>query len=146
LIEAVRILTTTGQKVNQLLSGQTYRCAYQIHFTRDATNVRCAMLIKTSAGMDLGGAMSAPVPAGGIPNISQGSTADMEFEFNCTLNPGIYHLSVAVFGSMAGMEYALHGITGAEVFRVVADAKHLAIGNVDFGCRAAVKVVDPEAQ
>ena len=146
LIEAVRIVALSGERVNQLLSGRTYRCAYRVCFTNTAVDVRFAMLIKTSAGMDLGGAMSAPASVGDGASVSQGSIANVEFEFNCMLNPGVYHLSVAVFGSVAGLEYALHGITGAEVFRVVAEAGHLAMANVDFGCRAAVQFVDTEAQ
>lgn len=146
LIESVQILATSGQRVNQLRSGRTYRCVYKVRFTRDATNVRYAMLIKTPAGMDLGGAMSAPAPADGIPNIQQGSTANVEFEFKCILNPGTYFLNVAIFGSVANVEFALHGIIDAEVFRVVAEPKRLAIAIVDFGCQAMIRQIDSVGQ
>ena len=146
LIEAVRILTATGQRVNQLLSGQTYRCTYQIYFTRDAANVRCAMLIKTSASVDLGGAVSAPTSADGIPSIPSGSTIEVEFEFKCMLNPGTYFLNVAIFGSVANIEYALHGIIDAEEFRVVAEPNRLTIAIVDFDCQAMIRMMDSVGQ
>jgi lipopolysaccharide transport system ATP-binding protein len=142
LIETVRILTKTGRHVNQLLSGQTYRCVFQVHFERDAANVRFAILIKTSGLMDLGGAFSAPTPTDGMPIIPAGTTSEVEFEFNCMLNPGTYFLSVSVSGSLAGVEYALHGITSAEAFRVVADPKHLGISHVNFGCHASIRMCD----
>ena len=146
LIEAVHILSTTGQRVNQLLSGQTYRCAYRIYFTEEAANVRCAILINTSDLLRLGGAFSAPTPTDGVPIIHSGSTVEVEFGFNCMLNPGLYSLNVSVFGSLGGVEFTLHGITGAEVFRVVADPMHLGIASVDFGCQANMRIVDSTRQ
>lgn len=144
LIESIQILTLAGERVNQLFSGNTYRCTYRVHFIKNSSNVRFAMLIKTSTSMDLGGAMSAPTPSDGIPNVAQGMTAKADFEFDCMLNPGMYHISVAVFGCMAGMEYALHGITCAEAFRVIADTKSLAIASVDFNCRPVVHIFEQE--
>lgn len=142
LIEAVRIFAMSGERVNQLLSGQMYRCVYRVRFTSDAVNVRCAMLIKTAASVDLGGAFSAPASEDGIRNFKKNSTAEVEFEFKCLLNPGTYLLNVAIFGSAAKVEYALHGIVDAEIFRVVAGPNHLAIAIVDFGCQAMVKMID----
>jgi lipopolysaccharide transport system ATP-binding protein len=146
LIKHVQILTTNGQRVNHLFSGRTYRCSYQIHFMRQSANVRCAILIKTSALLDLGGAYSAPTPTDGVSVIPGGANVDATFDFKCMLNPGVYFVSVSVFGSLAGVEYALHGITGAEVFRVVADRKHCGISNVDFDCQASMTIVGSKRQ
>jgi lipopolysaccharide transport system ATP-binding protein len=142
LIESVRILKMSGERVNQLLSGQTYRCAFRARFTSGAVNIRFAMLIKTSSNVDLGGAVSAPTPADGIPNIQPGSTVEVEFEFKCVLNPGAYFLNVSIFGCVASVEYALHGIIDAEAFRVVAGPNRLAIAIVDFDCQAKVRMID----
>jgi len=142
VIEEVKILTVSGERVNQLLSGRKYRCVYKVHFTSDAANIRCAILFKTSGQLDLGGAFSAPTSKDGVPVVCSGSTLDVTFEFNCTLNPGIYFLSVSVFGSLAGIEYALHGITCAEIFRVAASPKHLGIASIDFGCQASIRAAD----
>jgi lipopolysaccharide transport system ATP-binding protein len=104
------------------------------------------MLIKTTTGEDLGGAMSAPTPATGIQTIPKNATANVEFEFHCRLNPGKYHLNIAAFGSVSGVEFALHGIKSAEVFRVVATPDHLAIANIDFGCKPSIQLIESIAQ
>lgn len=139
LIDAVHILCASGQRVNHLLPGHRYRCVFQIRFTKDASNVRFAFLIKTAGLMDLGGAYSAPGPVEGISNVCAGTSVEVEFEFNCVLNPGTYFMSVSLFGSLAGIEFALHGIANAEVFRVVDDASHSGISSVDFGSRASIR-------
>ena len=145
-IDSVRILTASGLHVNQLRSGQKYRCAFRVHFTQDAVNIRFAMLIRTQTGMDLGGAMSAPAPAEGIKNISVGEDVDVEFEFECALNPGTYFLNVAVFESLARVEYSLHGLIDAAIFRVVGEGIGPAIAHVDFGCRATIQTAGATVQ
>lgn len=142
LIDAVQILCASGQRVNHLRSGHRYRCVFQIRFTKDAANVRFAFLIKTAGLQDLGGAYSVPAPVDGIPNVCAGTSVEAEFEFNCVLNPGTYFLSVSLFGSLAGIEFALHGIANAEIFRVVDDAFHSGISSVDFGSRASIRWID----
>lgn len=139
LIESVRILCASGQRVNQLKSGERYRCVFQIRFTKDAFNVRFAFLIKTAGLQDLGGAYSSPTPVEGIPSACAGTSLEVEFEFNCVLNPGTYFLSVSLFGSLADIEFALHGIANAEVFRVIGDTSHSGISSVDFGSRASIR-------
>ncbi|MEJ1365046.1 MAG: ABC transporter ATP-binding protein [Candidatus Sedimenticola sp. (ex Thyasira tokunagai)] len=141
LIESVRIVDATGQRIDQLRTGVTYRCIYRVNFTQDASHVRCAILIKTPEGVDLGGGMSAPTMENGIPSVSQGSAVDVEFEFSCILNPGNYLLSVAVFGSEAGVEYALHGIRGALTFRVTRNSNCSTLGAVDLSCRSTVRML-----
>lgn len=142
LIDAVRILCMSGQRVNQLRSGHRYRSVFQIQFTKDAANVRFAFLIKTAGLVDLGGAYSAPSPVDGISNVCAGTAVEVEFEFNCVLNPGTYFLSVSLFGSLAGIEFALHGIANAEAFRVVDNAAHSGISSVDFESRARIRTLD----
>lgn len=140
LIESVRIVDLTGQRVDHLHTGTRYRCCYHVNFTRDASHVRCAILIKTPEDVDIGGAMSAPTMENGIPGVSQGSAADVEFEFNCILNPGTYLLSAAVFGSETGVEYALHGIRGALTFMVTSNSNCNTLGVVDLSCRSKVQM------
>ncbi len=142
LIDSVQIFAISGERVNQLLSGRTYRCAFRVLFTSDAASVRCAMLIKTAGGVDLGGAYSAPTPAESIPVVRSNSVIEMEFDFKCMLNSGIYFLNVASFGSVGGMEFALHGIINAEIFRVVAAPACSTLAIVDFDCQATLRVLD----
>lgn len=140
LIENVHLLDASGKDASLLHSGQSYRCRFHVRFTLDARLVRCAMLIKTHDGMRLGGAMTAPAADAGIPIVAKGDTAMAEFDFNCMLNPGIYLISVAAYGSEAGVEYALHGLQNALRFRVETEAGRSAIGAVDFSCRPAIRL------
>ncbi len=141
LIESVRIVDAKGQRVAQLSTGMTYRCVFRVKFTQDASNVRCAMLIKMPEGIDLGGWMSAPTVNSSIPSVSRGSVADVEFTFNCVLNPGTYLVSVAAFSSEAGIEYALHGIRGALTFGVAENSNGNTLGAVDLSCQSSVRML-----
>lgn len=143
VIDAVRILTVSGQRINQLLSRHSYRCVFRTQFKKVAANVRFAVLIKTTALLDLGGAYSAPTPQEGVPIVEAGSSVEVDVEFDCVLNPGTYFLSVSAFGSLAGIEFALHGISCAEVFRVIADSEHSGISNVNFGCHTKIRLLEP---
>lgn len=139
LIDAVRILSASGKRINMLQSGRPYRCVFLVQFTQNASNVRFAFLIKTAGLLDLGGAYSVPAPSEGLPLVRAQTSIEVEFEFNCVLNPGTYFLNVCAFGSLAGIEFALHGIENAEVFRVIANTDHGEICSVDFGCRANIR-------
>lgn len=142
LIESVKLVDAIRQPVGQLRHGLTYRFCFRVHFTQVATNVRYAVLIKTLGDIRLGGAMSAPSNDAGMTCISQGSVTDVEFTFACMLNPDTYLLNVAAFGSLAGVEYALHGIEGALTFQVVSDSDISTIGHVDLGFSATVRLTD----
>lgn len=139
-IENVRLFDGAGQCVSLLRSGETYRCLFDVRFILDARHVRCAMLLKTQDGIRLGGAWTAPSIETGILNVSKGTTAVAEIAFNCMLNPGSYLLSVAAFGSEAGVEYALHGLQNALRFHVEAGKDVSTIGAVDFGCSSAIRL------
>lgn len=136
VIESVRLTDEAGEPAGRLLCGRRYRCAFSVRFTRDASNVRYALLIRTRDA-ELGGSYSAPTRSEGIHRIASGTLAGAEFEFECTLNPGRYYLNVAVFGSEAEVEYALHGIQNALAFQVQDVSGHATIGpvNFDYHCR-----------
>ncbi len=140
-IESVTLLDEAGQPAGRLCAGRRYRCAYRVRFTRAASYVRYAMLIK-SQECDLGGAYSAPSREQGVARVPQGAVLAVEFEFLCALNSGSYALNVAVFASEGEIEYALHGIQSALRFQVRADEETPATGPVDFNCRCAVQQPD----
>lgn len=146
LIDSVRIVDEAGRSVGYLQRGRTYRCVFRVSFLQDAANVRCAVLLKSLDDFRLGGAMSVPTIDQGIVRVSQGSIADVAFEFVCILNPGIYFANVAVFASEASVEYALHGIDSALTFQVSPEQNYTAIGAVDFGFQATVQVTDEAAE
>lgn len=119
LIETPRITTEADEPVNCLVRGQTYRFRYGVRFTRGATQVRFAMLIKTMTGMAVSGAKSAPSLGESLSFIEAGAYLEAEFEFVCRLNPGTYFLNAGVLGTDGGEEFFLHRLVDACAFRVL---------------------------
>ncbi|MES2819531.1 MAG: ABC transporter ATP-binding protein [Pseudomonadota bacterium] len=123
-----------GQKVNCLKTGDTYCYRYRVHFQRDARNVRFGMLLKTTTGVELGGATSAKQIANGIAAIAAGSVLCVEYRFTCRLNEGVYFLNAGVSGDCGEGFQHLHRVLDALCFRVNPDDAGFGLGNVDFSC------------
>lgn len=145
-IEAPAVRTQAGAQVNNLVRGGTYRYTYTVRFAENARNVRFGMLIKTVAGVELGGAVSAASGTDGIPYVAAGSTCRVEFRFCAMLNPGMYFLNAGVLGNVGGGETFLHRMTDAAVFRIMPDADSLATGPIDFSCYPEVELEETNAE
>ncbi len=140
-IESHRIVTESGQCVNNLYAGRTYIYRYRVSFHRSAKNVRFGMLIKTPSGVELGGATSVKKLAKGVPSVPSGSIIDINFHFNCMLNAGTYFLNAGVMGDVDGEDVMLHRLLDAEIFRVMDRSDSCATAIVDFGCHANIQFV-----
>lgn len=139
-IDSPAVLTLSGEQVNNLVRGKTYRYAYTVQFTKSASNVRFGMLIKTTSGVELGGGVSANSALGSLLYVKAGSSHLVEFRFHCALNPGVYFLNSGVLGDVNGNETYLHRLIDASMFRVLPDENNLATGFVDFACYPEVTV------
>jgi len=133
-IESPAVLTMAGERVNGLFRGKIYRYTFTVKFTNGANNVRFGMLIKTTSGVELGGAASASSVKESLAYVEGGSTYQVEFRFHCLLNPGVYFLNAGVVGEVNGNETYLHRLIDIAMFRVQPDEERLATGIVDFGC------------
>ena len=133
-IESPVILSPSGERLNNLLRNKTYRYTYRVAFNNTATNVRFGMLIKTMTGIEIGGAHTANQISAGIPVVEGGQVFQVEFEFRCRLNPGVYFLNAGVTGCVDGTDTYLHRLLDIEMFRVLPDSTSLATAIVDFGC------------
>ena len=134
LIASPQILNLAGEPVNCLKRGRTYRYTYQTQFSVAATGVRFGMMIKTLAGVELGGATNAESLQDAITYVAQGSVVRVEFSFQCDLNPGTYFLNAGVLGSVGESETYLHRLLDACLFRVLPVTDSTATGIVDFKC------------
>lgn len=132
------IFTLEGQQVNNLVRGETYRFLYTVKFTKIATNVRFGMLIKTISGTELGGGISSISKRNSLTFVEAESYCQVEFEFTCTLNAGIYFLNAGVIGDEGEKESYLHRIIDIAIFRVLPVSDNLATGIVDFQCRPKI--------
>nr|WP_315430465.1 ABC transporter ATP-binding protein [uncultured Albidiferax sp.] len=134
------ILTLSGEQVNNLIRGKTYRYVYTVQFIKSANNIRFGMLIKTTSGIELGGGASANSPRESIANVEAGSSYRIEFRFHCTLNTGVYFLNAGVIGDVNGTETYLHRLIDIAMFRVQPNIGSLTTGIVDFGCYPEIEL------
>jgi lipopolysaccharide transport system ATP-binding protein len=134
LIEDPRILTLKGEEVNNLIRGKPYRYVYTVRFTDVANNVRFGMLIKTIAGVELGGAESTVSLANAIPLVESGERFQVEFRFNAYLNTGVYFMNAGVLGQVGQEDGYLHRLIDIAMFRILPSTGSYATAIVDFGC------------
>lgn len=134
VISSPQILDLAGEPVNCLKRGRTYRYTYQAHFSVGAVGVQFGMMIKTLAGVELGGATSAVNSQDAITYVAQGALVEIEFAFQCHLNPGTYFLNAGVLGTTGESETYLHRLLDACLFRVLPVTDNTATGLVDFKC------------
>lgn len=131
LIEGACVRTPEGRVVNVLQRRREYVFEYAVRFIEDGYNVRCGMLIKTTTGLELGGAVSA-LPARGVGRVEVGSRLVVRFRFRCLLSDGAYFLNAGVRGTIEGSETFLHRVVDVCMVRVLPDPEALGTGVVDF--------------
>ncbi|MCX6251660.1 MAG: ABC transporter ATP-binding protein [Bacteroidetes bacterium] len=140
IIDSPAVFTLSGEIVNNLIRGNTYRYAYKVLFNKSASNVRFGMLIKTTTGVELGGGSSAKSNFNGIPYIEAGTIYLVEWRFHCNLNPGVYYLNAGVTGTLNTNETYLHRLIDIAMFRVMPDTENIATGIIDFGCYPEIEL------
>lgn len=143
LISEPRILNAAGKQVNCLKRGDSYRYTYRVAFRRGGA-VRFGMMIKTLAGIEIGGAASAASAQDAIAYVAAEAEVDVEFEFECNLNPGTYFLNSGVVGVVGEAETYLHRLIDACLFRVLPETAITATGTVDFKCIPAFTISSVE--
>ena len=139
IIHDPAVYSLEGERVNNLTRGKTYYYRYRVKFEYAASNVRFGMLIKTTSGVELGGAASASSNRTSIPFVLPGSEYMVEFAFCCRLNAGVYFLNAGVLGEINGSETYLHRLIDVAMFRVMSEAANMATGIVDFSCAPRIK-------
>ena len=138
-IESPAILTLSGEQVNHLIRGRTYRYAYIVRFIESASKVGFGMLIKTTSGIELGGGVSASHASNQIEYVKSDTVYSIEFRFQCHLNPGVYFLNAGVTGERQGANGYLHRMVDVAMFRVIAEHENLSTGYVDFNCSSEIQ-------
>lgn len=134
LIGSTKVTTDTGDLVNCLIAGRYYRYSFDVSFLASASNILFGMLIKTTSGVELGGALSAPNLMEAIPYVERDTRITVTFRFLCSLNPGVYFINAGVVGSENMEEVFLHRLLDACMFRVLPTSGSLSSGLVDFSC------------
>lgn len=136
-IDDPRVETPAGRRVNVLAPGRDYVYRYAVHFDHAIASVRFGMMIKTVAGVELGGAASAPVGEG-VSAVAAGRRAQVRIGFRCLLAPGTYFLNAGLVGLVGEGENFIAREVDVLMIRVQPDPKRLATGLVDFDVRPQV--------
>lgn len=142
-IELPCILDLKGRQVNCLRRRERYRYCYKVNFHVDACNVRYGMLIKTTTGFELGGALTKYEDiCDEVQFVKARSQIEICYEFTCNLNPGTYFLNAGVLGEVNGVEQYLHRILDVCVLKVLPDSDKLPTAVVDFHCSPNIRLCD----
>lgn len=127
------ITTPAGERVNVLLSGESYIYCYQVHFLEEARKVAFGMRIKDRHGMAITAASLASDPSRLIEHVPAGVTLKVSWPFNCTLLDGHFFTSAGVSENLDGRSVFLARVVDAVAFRVMPPKGSLAKGIVDLG-------------
>jgi lipopolysaccharide transport system ATP-binding protein len=139
-IEATRIATLSGLRVNNLVRARTYSFSYTVKFSSSASNVRFGVLIKTTSGFELGGSSSAQHGMG-EPYIEAGAVVHVRFLFRCLLLPGVYFMNAGCAAMVDGEETYLHRVVDTAMFRVLPEQGGTTTGLIDFDFEPMVEVL-----
>ena len=145
LIEDPQIVNESGERVNCLVRGRTYRYRYIVRFHESASEVRFGMLVKVLSGLEVGGAATSSSPQDSIAYVPVGSVAQVEFRFRCALNPGTYFMNAGVLGKRGAEEIFLHRILDLFAFRVMPVKGTIATGIVYLDCEPRVSIAARDA-
>ncbi|MBT8439258.1 MAG: ABC transporter ATP-binding protein [Gammaproteobacteria bacterium] len=140
-IHSATIVTTIGERANNLVRGETYRFVYKVDFTRHASNVRFGMMIKTTSGAELGGCVSAVSSRDCVDSVEEGESYRVEFRFSCNLTPGVYFMNAGVLGNDGKSEIYLKRMIDIVAFKVLPDTSYMGTGIVDFSCYAETRLL-----
>lgn len=141
LIQKPSIWTRDGKIVNGLVRGRRYCFGFNVGFSKRVYYVRFGSLIKGITGLPICGTMSEARLLDGKAETTAGQSANVEFWFDCMLNPGIYFMNAGVFGveQLGQEETLLHRIADAIAFRVLPITDNASTELADFNCESQVQ-------
>ncbi len=130
-IASYEIVNNQETPVNVITQGKKYRWRYCVEFLKTCYGVRFGMLIKTTSGYELGGAVSS-LPSDSISVVEKGTICTVEYEFTANLAPGIYFLNCGVMGIEDCAEVYLDRRIDCTAFKVLEKKSSKMTGVVDF--------------
>lgn len=135
LIREPRVETPEGQPVNLLVPGQRYRLRFVVDFSAAAVCVRFGMMVRTTTGVEVGGAVSEPEGAGAA--VGPGDRCEVGLEFSCRMQPGTYFINAGVVARREGADVFLDRLVDALMVRVLPGGNPRVTGLLDLdpGCQ-----------
>jgi lipopolysaccharide transport system ATP-binding protein len=123
--------TLDGRRVNIIKARGEYVFSYTAKFTQPACKVRFGTVIKTVAGLQLGGCSFDGSP-GVLDKVEAGQTHLVEMRFHANLAPGVYFFNAGVAGTVNDEEVFLARTVDALMFRISESEKKTVSAYVDF--------------
>ncbi len=131
--------TPGGRRVNVLQPQREYVYAYRVRFDRSVRDVRCGMLIKTIAGLELAGCITS-WHGDSLPNVDAGSELAVRFRFPCLFASGSYFLNAGVQGRVGGEDVYLDRWIDGAMFKVLHEPGRLATTVMDIDIKPEIHV------
>lgn len=129
-ITKTQLETLDGRRVNVLQEGEQYNFVYTAEFLEPAERVRFGMMIRTTSGLELGGAVSSTTQDA-IEAVEKGTRVKAVFPFVCQLMPAMYFLNAGVLADVDGQEQFLDRKIDVGMFRVLPNPARLSTGLTD---------------
>ena len=129
-IDNAQIETLDGRRVNVIQEGEAYNFVYEAEFAESADKVRFGMMIRTTSGLELGGAVSSTTQDA-IETVEKGTRVKAVFPFVCQLMPAMYFLNAGVLAVVDGQEQFLDRKIDIGMFRVLPNPSRLSTGLTD---------------
>lgn len=128
-ISEVKILDQEEKLVHYLQKKRPYTITYQVKFDQSFEGVKLALTIITFHGIQLGGALYPQKNNQGL-NVDSKSVLELKFNFDCSLQPGKYFISVAVVDKKNEF---LHARMDTLMFEVISNSDNEKnLGFIDF--------------
>lgn len=108
-IVSARITDQAGARVRSLEHARRYRFSYRLRLDQDVSGLRCGMLIKTTTGVEVAGAVVMPTG----PGMASAGHVEVEFQFTCLMYPGRYFINCGAMAGSDGEEHYVHRLVDA---------------------------------
>lgn len=125
--------TTSGERVNVLVSGQDYVYVYAVNFKNSAKNISLGMQIKDEKGGVITGSSLHFNELLLINEVNADQQLIARWTFTCSLISGMYYLNAGVSQIIEAEPVFLARLVDAAVIKVIFDNKSLTRGIVNLG-------------
>lgn len=113
-IKDIRIETLSGEKVNALVTNESYYYCYTLFFKDDFFNVDFGMQIHTDKGILVNGCKQEK-----SMDFHAGNAIEIRWQFDCLLHEGVYYTSTGVNHLVDGKREYINRIVDAYMFKVL---------------------------
>ncbi|MDB2437841.1 Wzt carbohydrate-binding domain-containing protein, partial [Hellea sp.] len=134
-ISDIMITTKDGRPVNNLTTGERYIYKYIVSFANEVKDVGFGMMIKTTQGVDLGGAATDFEEGLKLSIAKAGSRYQVSFHVDWVLNPGTYFLNAGVTGRNENHTGYFHRVLDAMVLKILPTEAATATGIINFNAK-----------